>query len=137
MKNNNDIQDALVAKLKSDVTLVALLKGKTQEVREDQWQGVNFVYPCVRIKLISQIPSADGCTATCEFSILCYSEGYSSKESNDIAWEVCQLLDGPKFSHDTTKFISCDITNLIPADRVDERTWLAEARFIARVTLVV
>jgi len=126
----NIIQEALVTKLKSSVALTAKL-ATASEVREDQYQGRSYSYPCVRIDIGLELPYADCTLAQVPFSVLCYSEKASSFEANDIANVVNQLLHHKPFSGTGIKFVQITSEGVEAAQREDERTWVAVANFNA------
>ena len=81
---NDLIQSALVAYLKLQAIVLAELSS-TSEIREDQWQGITFVYPCIRVNMISNRPLEYCNASNIEFSVLVYSEQNSSAQSDKIA----------------------------------------------------
>lgn len=128
MLRNDELQAGLVTKIKG---LQALLTGTSvtaTEVREDQWQGTEFGYPNVRIRMISNTPVASDICNRTKFTVSfqCFSEGSSSLESDRIAGIINTALH-------TTQFVSNGIafgltaTGIVPAIRSDIRTWRAEA----------
>lgn len=58
---NNVIQAAIIAKLKAYTALTTWLaaRSKAGEIREAQYQGVVFEYPCVRVSVGDQTPEGD------------------------------------------------------------------------------
>ena len=134
MISNATIQKAIAERLKANILEMAL-PNASEEIREDNWQGTAFTYPNERIKLEDQTPINDGgCTSSAVlFSILCFSEEASSKEADEIAWKINDFLHDTRFTTDEIRFIMIKSRGLIPAERKDERTWMAEARFRALV----
>lgn len=130
MQRNDLIQSALVAYLKSKATILAELKN-TDEIREDQWQGKEFSYPNIRVRLISNIPLQNECDgSTVVASILVFSEEASSYQADRIAGIINQALcgtngKGKSFEYQSIRF-STFPQNLIPAIRQDTRTWRSE-----------
>lgn len=131
MLDNNDIQAGLIAYLKANTTVVALLASGTS-IKEDQWQGTTFVYPAVRVDLGMQLPrgNCDGAEAT--FSVICYSEDASSQEADRLAGTVNDQLHRKAFTSSGVRY-SIYSRGLIPAIREDERTWRSEATFHATI----
>jgi len=129
--DNNDIQAGLIAYLKANTTVVALLASGTS-IKEDQWQGTTFVYPAVRVDLGMQLPrgNCDGAEAT--FSVICYSEDASSQEADRLAGTVNDQLHRKAFTSSGVRY-SIYSRGLIPAIREDERTWRSEATFHATI----
>jgi hypothetical protein len=140
MLNTNDIQEAIIKYLKADATLVAMLKS-SGEIKEDNWQGVAFSYPAVRVDIRNQLaPNASGNScgfSLVQFSVLCYSEQKSSKESNDIGWRVLQLFQDKSFSYDGLLFTKVRSNGLIPAARKDDKTWVTEVNLESRMQLSI
>lgn len=133
MISNNDIQEAIISKLKATPAVLALVPAV--EIRETQWQGLDFTYPCIRVRVGPQVPTADvACTISrCQIVIQCYSENASSKESNSIAFSVVDALHGKPFSTTNMKFTMLKVVTLSEAIRRDQRTWVATATFTALV----
>jgi len=131
MLDNDDIQTGLVAYLKAQTTVVALLASGTS-IKEDQWQGTTFVYPAVRVDLGPQLPKANCNASDVTFSILCYSEDPSSREGDELAGTVNNTLHIKAFTNRSVRF-SIYSQVLIPAIREDDRTWRSEATFHATV----
>jgi hypothetical protein len=136
MLNNNSIQEAIIDYLKADATLVAMLSS-SGEIKEDNWQGVAFTYPAVRVDLKDQLDSVDECSSLVTFSVLCYSEQKSSKEANNIAWRVLEIFNDHSFSFNGLYFSRVRNTGLIPAQRKDEKTWVAEVSLESRMQLSI
>jgi hypothetical protein len=117
--------------LKSKADIVAYLDD-SGEIKEDQWQGTTFVYPAVRVDLGTQLPIGDCDTADITFSILCFVEDASSLNADGLAGVVNNDLHKKAFTKNSVRF-SIYSQGLIPAIRMDERTWRSEATFHATV----
>lgn len=131
MLGNDDIQAGLVSYLKAQTTIVNELNS-SGEIKEDQWQGTTFLYPAVRVDLGIQLPIANCSAANVNFSILCYSEKASSQEADQLSEIVNNQLHEKSFTRENVRY-SIYSRGLIPAIRVDERTWRSEATFRATV----
>ena len=136
----DQVQAGLVSYLKgkSDVTdeLVtpANLTG-ADEIREDHWEGTEFTYPNIRVRLISNVPVDDGCQLSkVAVSFMCNSEDYSSQEADRISGIINNTLHGKSFSSNGIAF-SARLTNLLPARKTDVRTWTSEAIFNMLVSI--
>lgn len=122
---NDELKAALVAYLKSKSVITAALT-TANEIREQQWQGVEFVYPAIRVAINSNRPDGDnGCVHTSSVSIRVFSEEASSLQCDQIAGIIATVLNGRQFSSNNIAFWS-RVTNLIPAFRRDMRTWVSE-----------
>lgn len=123
--SNADIQSAIVTKLKAATTVTALVTAT--EIREDQWQGTDFSYPNIRVRMIRNSPfESENCSIT-DFSvgIQVHSEDASSYEADRIAGIISSVLHGHPWSTSTLN-LTLRTTNLVPAIRSDSRTWRAE-----------
>lgn len=91
MIDNDQIQAAIVAKLKANSPLVTYLTQfqAQDEIRESQYQAAGFVYPAVRVELGTQTEEGNPpCYSTVPFTVYCYSEKDSSREANQLAGYV-------------------------------------------------
>lgn len=128
---NQVIQADLVTWLKAQVALTSLLYDAT-EVREDQYQGTVFHYPCVRVALGTQIPIviSEKCDlARLTFSIRAYAEGGSSKAVDTIAGVANTLVHLKQF-RGTGWYTWFRSAGLDSATRTGEKTWRSEASFM-------
>lgn len=125
MISNNEIQAAFVSYLKSNSTITGSVN--VTEIREDQWQGREFTYPCVRVRLISNTPiGSDDCgLARVSLSLQVFTEDASSLNADRIAGIINTVLHGRSFASNGIAF-SCRTTNLVPALRSDIQEWRSE-----------
>lgn len=130
--SNLTIQSSLITYLKANSAVTAVVSAS--EIRERQWQGTDFVYPNIRVRMIRNAPLESNCdVANVQFSILIYSELDSSIEAERIAGIIDVALHTRSFSVSTTRF-SLWRTNIVPAIRIDTRTWRSEVIFRGTVT---
>ena len=120
----NDVKAGLVTKIKSLVSVTDLL-ASVDEVRESQWQGTSFEYPNIRIDLDTLSPIAICNSYTGLAYLQVYSEDASSREANAITCELRDELHNKSFVRNSIRFNTI-VTGLVPAIRVDERTWRSE-----------
>ena len=126
LPRNDQLKTSLVAKLKANATILAQLPDDT-EIREAQWQGTEFTYPNVRVRVIENRPHQENCDySIVKFGIAVFSEEASSQECDKIAGIISNELHTQSFSQVGLKFTSVKIENIIPAIRIDERTWMSE-----------
>ena len=135
MLSNDDIQAALITYLKAQTTLVAFLAA-TSSIKEDQWQGTQFVYPAYRLRLSVQTPlgvggSGSNCPARLTITVAAYTEDASSKKADDMAGAANAALHEATFTRNNIRFAAIRSTGLVSAIRQDERTWRSEANFTA------
>jgi len=125
--SNNEIQAALVAKLKAETTVLAELSD-TDEIRENQWQGTEFSYPAIRVRMISNVPlkNSDCDQTSIGVGFQVFSEDASSMQADEIAGIINAALHDKPFSQ-SGLLIALRTDDLIPAIRSNMRTWKSEA----------
>ena len=131
MISNELIQAAILAKIQATVSITSLLADGINGIRELNYKGTDFAYPCIRIALEGQTDIAGTnthCPSQADFSFYIFSEKSSSKETNQIAGKVVTAFRGLSFSQSTVKFVKINILENIPAIAQDERTWRAQIR---------
>lgn len=134
MIRNDELQTALISRLKANTTITPLLASGTyadetweRDIREDQYQSSNFAYPHVRVKLLPSTPLGDKDCPHVKFSVsfLVFSESGSSLEADKIAGIINNELHGKTFTSNNI-VISLRLGSLIPAIRSDINTWRSE-----------
>lgn len=129
--SNNQVQKNIISHLKTIASLTAELvafDSSANEIREDQWQGTDFVYPNIRVRMIRNAP--DGDTDDCngslvEVSIMVFTQDYSSLEADKITGIISSSLHGKTYSANNVELF-LRTTNMIPAVRSDRNTWRSE-----------
>lgn len=126
MKRNDEIQAALVAYLKARSAITDELPAGATEIRENEWQGTEFTYPNVRVRMISNNAAFGGCDRSdITLGIEVFSEQASSREADRIAGIINGVMHQRSFSSSGIQF-NLTTTNLVPAFRKDDRTWQSE-----------
>jgi hypothetical protein len=126
LKRNDEIKQGLVAYMKSKLTITNLLyNDDPDEIKEYNWQGTVSFYPCVRLRLIANLPilNCDGSDFTA--GVMAFSEQASSAEADNIAGIIANILHDKGFSSSGIAYRT-RVTNIVPAIRQDERTWRSE-----------
>jgi hypothetical protein len=126
MRRNDEIQAAILAYIKTVITITAEVT--VIEMREDQFQGEDYTYPNIRIRLISNNPLNDDPSCSHQnvtFSIMVFSEDASSLEADRIAGIINTALHGKSIISNSISFFF-RTTNLVPAIRQDKTTWRSE-----------
>jgi hypothetical protein len=126
------IQAGIITHLKADTALVAWLTARSaeDEIRENQWQGRQFVYPAVRVDLLPQTePGNPPCYSQSLFNVFVFTEGDSSKDCGILAGLVDTALLRKKFSG--TGYNSGLVISLgtVPPIRTAERVWQALGQY--------
>jgi hypothetical protein len=123
--DNEKFKTAIISELKSR-TVVTSLFSSALAIREVQWQGDDFEYPNVRVRVISNEPFGNTCYHNLQVGIQVYSEEKSSKEAEHISGIIAKdLHDNNCFAQNNIALI-LRLTNIVPALRLDERTWMSE-----------
>jgi hypothetical protein len=124
---NDQIQAAWIDYLKSKADILAELDD-TDEIREDMWQGDQFTYPNIRVRLISNTPEEgrDCNLHSVTISTMAFSEDASSQQADRIAGIIMVTLQDTQFTSNGIAF-GVRTTDLVPAIRSDDRTWRSEA----------
>ena len=129
MISNDEVAKALISYLKSQIlvtNLLTLLETGAVEIRESQWQGTDFSYPAVRLKMIRNAPTNDDCNKNeIMFSWGVFTEDQSSLYCNQICGTIAEVSHQKHFSSEGL-LLSLRVTNLVPAIRSDTRTWRGE-----------
>ena len=122
----DDIRSALISYMKANSTITTAL-GSTVEIRERQWQGTEFVYPCIRVSIGSAVPQMAGeCDVfDCNVSITVFSELAQSSQADNITGIINTVLHRRSFSYGGVRFMVWT-SRLIEAVREDTRTWRSE-----------
>jgi len=125
MLSNNEIQAAWVAYLKANANIIAQVG--IEEIREDNWQGREFTYPNIRVRLISNEPEAgrDCNLHSVIISTMVFSEDPFSRQADTITGIINDELHDYQFVSNNISF-GVRSSNLVPALRSDANTWRAE-----------
>lgn len=122
----DDIRSALIGYMKTKTAITGAI-GSTTEIREGQWQGTEFDYPCIRVKINAAVPQMAGeCNIfNCDVSILVFSETAQSSQADNITGIINTVLHRRSFSYGGVRFMIWT-SRLIEAVREDTRTWRSE-----------
>lgn len=130
-----ELQEQIITTLKAHAPIVLVVG---EEIREEQWQGKEFTYPCVRVGMVNNIPLGDTCHhshSTMGFRILCFSESPSSQQCDAMVGLIMEALLGEQFIHIdfTTGEIRLGRQGQIPAKRTPQRVWQSEVHFAINI----
>lgn len=126
MISNAQIQQGLVSYLKASASITAEIP--VDEIRENEWQGTDFTYPNIRVRLLTNIPQYNHnqeCRHSLTLSIMVFTEDYSSQKCDTFSGIIGSVLHGRSFSANNLQY-HLRATNIVPAVRSDERTWRSE-----------
>lgn len=126
------VQAAIISHLKADTPLINWLTARSaaSEIRENQWQGVSFSYPAVRVDLLPQTePGNPPCYSQQLFNVYGFTEGDSSKEGAILIGLIDTALLRKNMSG--TGFITGIIISngAIAPIRTGERVWQATGQY--------
>lgn len=134
-------QEEIIDALAACADLTALVD--SDEIREYQYQGTEFAYPCVRVDVRNQVPEGDApCRLTISiinFAVLAYSEEESSRECERVCYQIVECLfgtqiematpvEGPDWRTETVNLVQINAPR-----RMAEKVWRGEVIFRCRV----
>lgn len=126
MITNYLVQKALIAYLKSKHDIInAVVSIDSNEIRENQWQGTEFLYPNIRLNIMDNNPFMSDCGSSIRVSWLIFTEEESSKNADRLSGEINSVFHNKSFTSEGLTFTMTTI-NLVPAVREAERTWRSE-----------
>lgn len=98
------VKQTLIERMKTTLAVTDLLKDvkgvpHPEEIREREWRGTKFTYPCIRVWISNFAPINSECTQVdCGAEIYVMGENPSSLQIDLIASQVMQLFHGKSFS---------------------------------------
>lgn len=128
MIDNNEIQAAIVAKLKANTALTTWLAARStsSEIRESQFAGRDFLYPAVRVEIGTQTEEGNPpCYSTLPFTVYTYSEKNSSQEANELAGLVKDALLRKNVTGSGWRSQLIIADGMIAARRTSQKVWQA------------
>jgi len=139
MVSVENIQGAVIALLQGNAPVMALT---ANDVREDEWQGLDFKYPCVRVAIDMVVPQENGncrqVKALASFTIQCYDDSSSSRRCAMLSGLIVTAIFGQYISHTllpgyiqaglTVGFrsLAIDIRKVLAPYRVEPRVWRSD-----------
>lgn len=109
-------QTAWIASLKSKTNITSLL-ANAREIREIEWQGVDFDFPSIRVGL-DYFPAIERCGPDdAEVHIKIYSDEKSSKKATHIASEIYTTYHGKAFIQSGIRFSTVIVRDIKRPDR--------------------
>lgn len=135
MKTVDEIQIALIERLKADSALITLL-GTSDQIKETEWQGAEFVFPAVRVENTVK-PNIVPCSPDdVDITIFCLSEKKSSKQCSLISAEVANYLHNTRFTAaNGTKFMFLKVVSIsYPKQQEEQSVWMSPVEIVAQVS---
>jgi hypothetical protein len=135
MRTVDEVQLALIERLKADTALVALL-GTADQIKEKEWQGANFIFPAVRVEN-DVSPNKPYCSPDdVVITIFCMSEQKSSKQCQMVMKEVATYLHGHPFNASNgLKFVFIRVTLMpYPKQQEGQSVWISPIEIAAQVS---
>lgn len=122
--------------------IINLLKGNTplvtaigSEIREDQWQGTKFVYPCVRVDVGLGVPVGDGNCQDTISRVNWVVQAYDENPSSNICGNLIALVFNALFLNQifATDFsiMTIESSGWLAPYRARSGVWRADAYFMA------
>ncbi len=125
MESPLTVQDALIALLKADAPLVAALGGPAR-IKDAEWRGTTFEYPCVRLDFSSASPEGNGNCAEAWASIAAtievFSKDSSSRQCLTLLGVVQTAVQRKHLNAPGMTSLEIKIAQTIPPDR-DDNVW--------------
>lgn len=132
------IQADLITKLKTFTNVTSVLGDGVNGIKELQWQGDTFTYPCVRLDLETngyEFDEQERCSLYyVEFSLYIFSQERSSKQASQIKGLLENNLTGLGFTGANAKYNRLRLVESVPAVREDSRTWRTSLKYRTRLT---
>ena len=135
MRTVDEVQLALIERLKADTALVALL-GTADQIKETEWQGAAFVYPAVRVENTVKPNMAYCPPDDVDITIFCLSEQKSSKQCSKVAAAVAKVFHNKRGETATNgvKFVfSCVTSITYPKQQEGQSVWVSPVEIVAQV----
>lgn len=126
MVTNENLKAALVSRLKG-IQAVTTLLASPEEVRETDYQGTTFGYPCVRVRVVRNERMVN-CFHEVQVGVQVFSEQDSSREADTISGIIASNLNDDCFAAEGIT-LAIRITNLMPAVRMERQTWRSETLY--------
>jgi hypothetical protein len=135
MRTVDEVQLALIERLKADTALVALL-GTADQIKETEWQGANFVFPAVRVENTIK-PNIVYCSPDdVDITIFCLSEQKSSKQCSQIAARVSTLFHNTRgiTASNGVNFIFFRVASIpYPKQQEGQSVWSSPVEIVSQV----
>lgn len=131
----NEVQATMINRIKaSDIPSTLIDVNGTahpDEVRQYQWQGTKFAYPCIRVKVHNIKPVNTTCTVVNgKASLLVLGENPSALKINDIGSDLTELFHGLSWSdgEHQSKIFGVEAEQFA-AERIEESgVWASEVK---------
>jgi hypothetical protein len=135
MRTVDEVQAAIIERLKADAQLVALL-GTADQIKETEWQGAVYVFPAVRVENTIK-PNVVYCSPDdVDITIFCLSEQKSSKQCSLIAARVANLLHNTRgiTASNGVNFVFFRVASIpYPKQQEGQSVWISPVEIVSQV----
>jgi hypothetical protein len=121
--STDEIQKALLMYLQSKPNITVVVSAG--EIREAEYQGTEFTYPNIRLRITENIPTYKSCYQDFELRVTSFSEEASSLEVQQITGIITRELHGKGFSSNNLAF-TMSLLRTLPPVRSERQTWREE-----------
>lgn len=133
---NDDVQAGVISKFKAESTITSLLSS-SNEIKEEQYQGTDFLYPAIRIKIGTQ--TNNRASPFCGFGYLpftvrVFSEKKSSQEADNIAGVIAKFIHGNYIKGTGFILNNIECIGLVGAIRLENQLWMSEISCLSLMT---
>jgi hypothetical protein len=135
MRTVDEVQAAIIERLKADAQLVALL-GTADQIKETEWQGAVYVFPAVRVENTIK-PNVVYCSPDdVDITIFCLSEQKSSKQCSLVAARVANLLHNTRgiTASNGVNFVFFRVASIpYPKQQEGQSVWISPVEIVSQV----
>ena len=133
------VKQALISRLKAATTVTTQLTNGATEVRELEWQGTTFKYPCVRVRVEEfqrHTPGADCKLFDATAVVVVFADDATSLKADLIATAVNDILDTKSFNDvpTSTKFIGIKTKQIGAAWNMEGGSWQSSVQLQFQVS---
>jgi hypothetical protein len=136
MISDEKVQQDIITELKTITSVTTLLGDGASGIKELQWQGDTFSYPCVRVDLerdVYEFDEQEKCALQhITFSIYIFSQERSTFECSKIKGLLESYLTGLGFAGLYAKYMRLRLMDNLSAVREDSLTWRSQLQYSTR-----
>jgi len=135
MRYVEEVQVALIERLKADTDLITLL-GTADQIKEPEWQGAEFDYPSVRVANTIRPNNAYCAPDDVDITIYALSEKKSSKQCTQVMDEICKYLHNQPFTGTNgVRFVFVRVDEApYPIQQEGQSVWISPIKISSQVS---